>query len=383
MSELPFTAPNPMQGVERNEAPTQSAAEMNSVVARLTGVRFLAEENDVTKEKQDNRGPESRVYARKAIPPKAEDSVERKMAKGHRMPPKEPDEDQPGVGDYDDEAQPVAAKAKSESVNFSKMTGLKNLAEWRQLAGLSEDAPEQTGQVPTAGAHKTNKLKGGLAGLEGTPMVSLGAQEYGDNGDDEEQTFDHAPGDLTAEEYEEKFVEYLESKGIHADLFNQLIDEAMESGDVEEMEALVAVEEGFKEMLTGIGRRISGSGAAPSEPSEPRVVQVEKDPEKRQKIRLQSMHGVSPGTPNPKAQISKSQLALNRAVGQAKAKLPQVSHVDHEDPFLGEDVMEFECECTEDGEPDVAGYIASQHSKMNGKSKKLKLKKRKLKLKKR
>jgi len=235
------------------EERVKSAAEMNAAVLRITGIKraVLEDKKDVAagqrlQEVSDrpDPGPEHKSFA-----PRETNSINQKVPK-HEMPPKKPDEKQPGVGDYDDEEDVVAKPeqgAKKESImNVIKGTGLRDMSEWRMLAGLTpmyESAERGTGEVPTAGAKKTNKMKsGGLPGLEGQSVQEIQPEESFDDGADAEETFDPAIGDLKKEDYNRHFDHFLEQRGLTKQLFNQLVDEAMKSGDVAEMDALIAVE---------------------------------------------------------------------------------------------------------------------------------------------
>ena len=170
------------------------------------------------------------------------------------------------------------SKENYMSEAFKTATGCP-LNEWKRLAGLDED---QTGQVPTSGVSKQNKMKAGLPGLEGDSVQAIGPTEgpegEGYVGDDKEVTFDDAIAMLKKEgvDVDAMWVDFLETRGISPELFNQMIDEAMQGEDTEEMDALLAVEGIFHQELPhllpeGVLSRVrsffGGRGAEDDEPA--------------------------------------------------------------------------------------------------------------------
>ena len=242
-----------------NDPLRYDSAAMNAAVARIAGVskkvfedksqpmtesrRQVAEVSD-----REDPGPDHKAFA-----PRSSNSLDQK-APSHQMPSKKAAMEQPGTDGYDDEEDTVAkpeqgAQKESAMDAVVKATGLSSVEEWRTLAGLTpmyESADRGTGEVPTAGVKKQNKTKGGgLPGLEGQSVQEIEPKGYGDDGADSEETFDQAPGDLKKESYNHFFPQFLEERGLTLDVFNELVDEAMESNDVEEMDALLAVESIF------------------------------------------------------------------------------------------------------------------------------------------
>lgn len=172
----------------------------------------------------------------------------------HKMPPKKGD-DMYGVDDQDDVAEPV------ESIFYRKKSNMKSfvneyigdMESFNKFAGITplyEDSHvARSGDVPTAGVNKDNKMKsGGLPGLEGQSLQAVDPEEgpAGKNevGDDEYSTLDQAIAMLKKEgiDTDQLWADFLEARGISAELFSHLVDEAMETEDQDELDALIAVE---------------------------------------------------------------------------------------------------------------------------------------------
>jgi hypothetical protein len=200
-----------------------------------------------------NPGPGHKNFA-----PRGDNNSLAQKVPSHEMPPKKAAMEQPGTDGYDDDEETVAKPeqgAKKESImnRVMKATGLASVEEWKRLSGMTplyETVDRGTGAVPTAGVNKQNKPKGGgLPGLEGTAVQDIDPSESFDDGADEEETFDAAPGDLKKESYNRHFGHFLEQRGLTPELFAQLVDEAIQSNDVEEMNALLTVEGMFSTFM--------------------------------------------------------------------------------------------------------------------------------------
>lgn len=234
-----------------NDPMGMGADAMNAAVARIGRISKQIFEDKSAKAQvsevsdRPDPGPDHKSFA-----PRGDNNSLAQKVPSHEMPPKKAAMEQPGTDGYDDEEDEVAKPeqgAKKESImnGIVKATGLSGMSEWRMLAGLTpmyESAERGTGDVPTAGVNKQNKSKAGLPGLEGQAVQDIDPKEYGDDGADSEDTFDAAPGDLKKESYNHFFGQFLEERGLNLDVFNQLVDEAMESNDIEEMNALIQVE---------------------------------------------------------------------------------------------------------------------------------------------
>lgn len=222
--------------------PEQGADAMNLAVARITGMkRSWADVSD--------GGP-----TKKPLREENENSLDQKIPE-FNMPPKKA-EKQPGVEDYDDEAEEIVNdddEKKEHIMNKAVAeTGLTSMAEWRSLAGITPlfESERGTGQVPTPGVNKQNKMKAGLAGLEGQAVQDVEPEGYGDDGEGAEETLDQNVADLKKDEsYNRHFTDFLAERGLTPGVFSQLIDEAMASDDVEEMNALLAVEGMFSDLM--------------------------------------------------------------------------------------------------------------------------------------
>lgn len=157
------------------------------------------------------------------------------------------------------------SKENTMARSFLEATGLTSMRQWNELAGITEsyslsDPPGyadgregKTGDLPTGGVDKQNKMKAGLPGLEGTPVQAIEPEEGNEDnvGDSKAVTFDDAIAMLKKEgvELADLWDEFLENKGLTTALFSQLIDEATESEDQDEMNALLAVEDLFKHQV--------------------------------------------------------------------------------------------------------------------------------------
>jgi hypothetical protein len=230
----------------------------------------------------------------------------------HKMPPKKADEPVDGTkeDDYDDESQPIEKKDKKKSqkesryfnsftgreesidVNFSaneyvanlgqstkkttellehvggskkmvksllEATGISSMQDWNNLAGLEEmNVPDprvgKTGDVPTNWNDMDNKMAAGLPGLKGKSLQAITPEEEEKAlvGDDEEMTLGDAMDMLHAEGISEEDLwgAFLEEKGLTLDLFSQLVSEADESNDSDEIDAILNVEDMFYEWLS-------------------------------------------------------------------------------------------------------------------------------------
>ena len=354
----------------------KSAADMNAAVMRIGRVsRAVFEDKAVGTDAPTNPGADHKTFApSKPIGPRAVDSQDEKIPKMNM--PQQSAKKAPGVDDYDDEAETVGDEKtpKKEHImsKIVKKTGVGSMSEWRQLAGLApmyESHVPTSGEVPTSGVNKENRRKGGLPGLEGTPMISLDATEYGDNGDEAEQTIDPAPGDLTAEEYNDSFGEFLEGRGISAELFSQLVDEAIASGDPAEMDAILAVEGiwsdlfgkkkptdtsanvgGIKKARAGVKMGAPGYGSGEAEIS----------PEEYQKqmaVGGGSSEPVQADAPfrstGPRMEKGK-QASIDWGEHGGKQKIQNVEGDDEEES------LQFECDSDDDGEPDYRSALGSR-----------------------
>jgi hypothetical protein len=94
-------------------------------------------------------------------------------------------------------------------------------------------------------------MKGGLPGLEGQALQGVEPEAEQSDGDEEEMTLDQAIAMLKKEGFDTEMMwsDFLESKGLTAESFNQLVQLAMESDDHEEIESLIAVENVFLSVI--------------------------------------------------------------------------------------------------------------------------------------
>lgn len=189
---------------------------INEAVERATGNRYDERLND-------NRGPESKVFAR------------------------------------DEEAKAKAKKKESEKSDDTKeesvMTKISySLEEWNRLAGV----PMMEGTMPSKDSKeldKKNTLKGGEAGLQGKPVQPVSPKETPNHvGDEEEEVLDDnqvaaESVDYSEDEVAEAFEAFLEERGISMEVFAELVAEAEESGDPDEMEPLIAAHEIFESQM--------------------------------------------------------------------------------------------------------------------------------------
>ena len=178
--------------------------------------------------------------------PKSVDSQDEKTPQ-HKMAKKKAN-NMFGVKDIDSEAQSIANKTEarnSMSKFYKEYIG--SVEEFRHFAGLPLNEG-QTGEVPTSGVSKDNKMKGGLPGLEGQALQDIepdtGPEGEDHVGDAKEVTLDQALAMLKKENIDTDalWVEFLEQRGLTPELFSQLMDEAMEGEDADEIDQLLAVE---------------------------------------------------------------------------------------------------------------------------------------------
>lgn len=194
---------------------------------------------------------------------KAMDSQKKKAPK-HKMP--NTDADEMDGADMDDEQYQVGSKQTEAKRSMSKKfynECIGSMESFRFYAGLpqltemtvAEPRAAHSGDVPTAGVNKSNKMKAGLPGLDGEALQKIepegGPGDDDEVGDSKEMTLDAALAMLKKEgvDTDELWVEFLEQRGLTADLFDQLVDEAIEGENVEEMDSLLAVESYFLQAL--------------------------------------------------------------------------------------------------------------------------------------
>ena len=241
---------------------------MNDAVARISGVslRVFAEPGQINEKKE--------------LAVRGDNAAWGSMPAKHEMPPKEPEGEMDGTDDQDDdELKDVDTKKKEESKTtvagmpmseFKKLSGMTPMYEMDSVssppvvAGTSREG--KTGDVWTGGVSKQNKREGGLPGLEGTAVQDIDPKEGPEGedhvGDSKEVTFDDAIAMLKKEgvDIDDVWNDFLENRGLSVDLFLQLIDEANESDDEEEINALIAVEDLFRgyvvsEVCKSLGRK--------------------------------------------------------------------------------------------------------------------------------
>ncbi len=218
--------------------------------------------------------------------PRGENAAFGDMPGKHEMPPKKVKDKIAGSTDQDDEENPVQDTPKAESrqqrdqrirdrsVKESKLfvAGLP-MSDFRRMAGMelneeSYTAPPvvagtsrhgKSGEVPTGGVNKSNKMKGGLPGLEGDSVQKIEPEEGPEGedhvGDATETTFDDAIAMLKKEGYDLDSIwgDFLAERGLTAELFGQLIDEAAATDDEDEINTLLAVEDIFKQYVVQEG----------------------------------------------------------------------------------------------------------------------------------
>lgn len=203
----------------------------------------------------------------KRLPPKPKaQNSQAQVAPKQRMPAKKPTGDMYGADETDSNPETITPKKTAENRmyktiekrlpnNQTKMESfvaeyIGSLDEFNYWSGLpmNEDSHvAHSGDVPTAGVNKDNKTKAGLPGLQGQALQDIEPEDGppGDeDGTDKEMTLDQTIAMLKKEGYdgEELWSSFLEARGLTVELFAQLVDEAMESDDVDEMDALLAVE---------------------------------------------------------------------------------------------------------------------------------------------
>lgn len=243
---------------------------VNAAVARITGLskKFFedtgSEEeplfesapspmNDLAPKRPVARGDNADYQP--YMPPKDKPSQSLKSPK-QKMPPKEPEGDIYGTDDTDSDYEPVSSargesrmsKSNTNSVNMVIEEYCGGMDEFRHYAGITEG---ETGAVPTAGVDKENMMTGGLPGLEGQSLQKIEpeAEHLGDqDGTDKEMTLDQAIAMLKKENIDTDALwsEFLENRGLTVELFSQLVDEA---ADAAEMDQLLAVEGLFVKAL--------------------------------------------------------------------------------------------------------------------------------------
>ena len=193
---------------------------------------------------------------------RAVDSQKNK-APNHKMPSTDA-KDVDGA-DMDDEQLAVGSKQTEAKRSMSKkffQECIGSMEEFRRFAGLpmtemtvAEPRAAHSGDVPTAGVNKQNKMKAGLPGLEGEPLQAIepkaGPGDEDEVGDAKEMTLDQALAMLKKEgiDTDSLWAEFLEQRGLSTDLFSQLVDEAMEGENAEEIDQLIAVEGLFLQAL--------------------------------------------------------------------------------------------------------------------------------------
>lgn len=193
--------------------------------------------------------------------PKSVDTQKSKTPK-HKMP--DTDADEVDGADLDAAHQQVGSKQTEAKRSMSKFYKeyIGSMEEFCHYAGLpltEQTVPEprqgHSGVVPSAGVGKQNKMKAGLPGLEGTALQDIdpktGPGDDDEVGDAKEVTLDQALAMLKKEgvDTDELWTEFLENRGLTPELFGQLMDEAMEGEDSEEIDQLIAVEGIFLQEL--------------------------------------------------------------------------------------------------------------------------------------
>lgn len=144
--------------------------------------------------------------------------------------------------------KPVVPEKKQESVmsRYDKITY--SLEEWNSLCGISL---LEGVSLPTASTDQSNAMKGGDNGLKGKPVQSAHptATPKDEVGADEEDTLDDdivQTEEISDEVMAAEFEEFLSERGLDLELFTQLVDEAVESGDDDELAPLLAFQELFE-----------------------------------------------------------------------------------------------------------------------------------------
>lgn len=194
--------------------------------------------------------------------PKSVDSQDSKIP-NHKMPERNGAKMQ-GADDLDDEHQAVGSKKTEAKRSMSKFYQeyIGSMEEFRHYAGLPmtemtvpDPRVAHSGDVPTSGVGKQNKMKAGLPGLEGTPLQDIdpkgGPGDDDEVGDAKEMTLDQAIAMLKKEgvDTDAIWADFLSERGLTTELFAQLMDEAMQGEDAEEMDQLIAVENLFVQAL--------------------------------------------------------------------------------------------------------------------------------------
>lgn len=187
--------------------------------------------------------------------PDADDSQEQEAPKP-KMAKKKVSADMYGVDKQDSEPKTIGRTESNTSMRKFMKEYIVNLDHYRHFSGLPLTEGE-TGDVPTAGVNKDNKVKAGLSGLQGASLQAVEPADDGnkDNvGDAEELTLDQALAMLKKEGVDTNalWAAFLENRGLTVELFNQLVYEATEGEDAEEMDQLIAVENIFFQNIPGM-----------------------------------------------------------------------------------------------------------------------------------
>ncbi len=188
--------------------------------------------------------------------PKATDSSDEKVP-DHDMADQDIDDEVYGTDDQDSAPRTIKKTTESLMKKFVEehMFGMDT---FRHYAGLPQRRPlseDQTGDVPTSGAHKANPMKAGLSGLEGQALQKIEPEGMEDDvGSSEYEVLDQAVAMLKKEgiDTDTLWSAFLEDRGLDLAVFQHLVNEAIDSDDSDEMDALIAVEELFYRQLPNL-----------------------------------------------------------------------------------------------------------------------------------
>ena len=202
----------------------QEFNQINESVEKITGIK---------NEMNDNRGPESKVYARG------------KINKGKKC---DQDSDK-----EDDESEKDKSKQESKRMKITY-----SLTEWEALIGtprlqLSEDVADVK-PAASKEVDKKNDLEGGEGGLQGKAVQDVAPDKLDKNlvGDDDHDELGES-SQYSDAEIAEAFEYFLSVKGgIEVAEFSALVQEAEESNDTEQMAVLAGINGVFESKLDEI-----------------------------------------------------------------------------------------------------------------------------------
>lgn len=236
--EESMAAPSPLDSIKSRSQPHEERQRV-----------YEDMKNKKTPMRGDNAAYQYDVPHEKATPSQEEPIPD------HEMPSREADGEMYGAKKQDAKSTAVASKQASESNRMKSLmkTLGTTMEDYREFAGLPAISEGHSGEVPTAGVNKDNKMKAGLAGLQGQALQAVDPEDgHEENvGDAKEMTLDQAIAMLKKEgiDTDELWAEFLEQRGLTVELFNQLVDEAIAGDDQDEMDALIRVEGLFMQAL--------------------------------------------------------------------------------------------------------------------------------------